>query len=57
MNPKINRLGKIIFIYYIFKRVKKSKILTKQFSLNKKIKIMKNLTELGIVKFKYRHKP
>ena len=29
MNFKINRLNKIIFIYHIFKRVKKSKILTK----------------------------
>ena len=53
MDFKINRLCKIIFIYYIFKRVIKSKILTKQFNLNGKIKIMEDLTELGIAKLKH----
>ena len=46
----------MMFIYYIFKKVKKPEILTEQLSLNKKIKIIKNLIKLKIAKFKHRHK-
>ena len=53
MDSKINRLNKIIFIYYIFKKIEKFKILTEQLSLNKKIEIMENLIKLKIIKFKY----
>ena len=40
-------------IYYIFKKVEKSKILTKQFNLNRKIKIIKNPIKSGIAKPKH----
>ena len=56
MNSKINRLNKMMPTYHILKRIKKPEILTKQFSLIKKIKVIKDLTKLGIIKPKHRRK-
>ena len=42
--------------YHILKKIEKFKILIKQFSLNKKFKIMKDLIKLRIIEFKPRRK-